>query len=75
LEEYADTEVAMKVVMNVFRPILFPLMAGKPSDIEGARKGFQEDVPKRFDPQPLRPHRQPMLLLRTYVSWADLAFA
>lgn len=49
LEEYADTEVAMRVGMNVFRPILFPLMAGKPSDIEAARKGFQQDLPTRFD--------------------------
>ncbi|MEG9862660.1 MAG: glutathione S-transferase family protein [Parvularculales bacterium] len=49
LEEYADTELAMNVGMNIFRPILFPLMAGKESDLETARKGFNEKLPPRLD--------------------------
>ena len=49
LEEYADTELAAPAGMHVFRPILFPRMAGKESDLEAARKGFTEILPPRFD--------------------------
>lgn len=48
-EEYADTELAGNVGMHVFRPILFPRMAGKESDLEAARKGFTEILPEKFD--------------------------
>ncbi|XOV86848.1 MAG: glutathione S-transferase family protein [Pseudomonadota bacterium] len=49
IEEYADTELAGSVGMHVFRPILFPRMAGKDSDLDAARKGFNEILPTRFD--------------------------
>ncbi len=49
LEEYADTELAQPVGMQLFRPILFPRMAGKKSDIETAKKTWNEILPKHFD--------------------------
>ncbi len=49
LEEYADTELAQVVGMHVFRPILFPRMAGQESDLEAAKKGFTEILPKKLD--------------------------
>ncbi|MGE0624873.1 MAG: glutathione S-transferase family protein [Pseudomonadales bacterium] len=39
LEEYADSEVAMPLGMQVFRPILFPRFQGKESDLATAKKG------------------------------------
>lgn len=49
IEEYADTEVAAPLGMQIFRPVLFPRMAGKESDLETARKGYNEAMPRRFD--------------------------
>jgi len=49
LEEYADTELAQPVGMQLFRPILFPRMAGTESDIETAKKTWNEILPKHFD--------------------------
>lgn len=49
LEEYADTEVAMHLGMQIFRPLVFPLIAGKQSDVDTAKKAFQEVLPSRFD--------------------------
>lgn len=49
LEEYADTEVAMPVGLNVFRPIIFPKFQGKESDVEAAKKGWNEILPPKFD--------------------------
>lgn len=49
LEEYADTEVAMPLGMNIFRPIMFPRFQGKESDVETAKKGWNEILPPRFD--------------------------
>ncbi|MDZ7684725.1 MAG: glutathione S-transferase family protein [Gammaproteobacteria bacterium] len=46
IEEYADTELAGVVGMHVFRPILFPRMAGKESDLDAARMGFNEMLPR-----------------------------
>ena len=37
-EEWADTELAGKVGMGIFRPILFPRFQGKESDIPAAKK-------------------------------------
>lgn len=49
LEEYADTELAQPLGMKLFRPILFPRFSGQASDIETARKTYQEVLPRRFD--------------------------
>jgi glutathione S-transferase len=49
LEEYADTELAMPLGMQLFRPILFPRMAGKESDLDTARKTWNETLPRHFD--------------------------
>ena len=47
LEEYADSEMAQPVGMQLFRPILFPRMAGKESDLDTARKTWNERLPSR----------------------------
>ena len=49
LEEYADTEVAGPLGMQVFRPIMFPRFQGRESDLDTARKGWNEALPARFD--------------------------
>lgn len=49
LEEYADTELALPLGMKLFRPVLFPRFSGQASDIETARKTYQEVLPRRFD--------------------------
>ena len=48
-EEYADSELALKVGMNLFRPIFFPRMTGGEPDLEAARKGWNEKLPPLFD--------------------------
>jgi len=49
MEEYADTVMAMPIGLNFFRPLMFPLFSGKPSDIETAREASQEKFPPLFD--------------------------
>ena len=49
LEEYADTEVAGPLGMQIFRPVMFPRFQGQESDIDTARKGWNEALPPRFD--------------------------
>ena len=49
LEEYADTELAQPTGMQLFRPIVFPRIAGKESDLQTARKTWQETLPRHFD--------------------------
>lgn len=49
IEEFADSEVAMPLGMQVFRPLIFPKFQGKESDIETAKKGWNEVLPKKFD--------------------------
>lgn len=49
IEEYADTVIAMPAGMDFFRPIIFPLFAGKPSDLEKARQTWHEKFPPLFD--------------------------
>ena len=48
-EEYADTVLAMTVGMELFRPIIFPLFGGQPSDVDTAKKTWAEKLPKMFD--------------------------
>ena len=49
LEEYADTELAQPTGMQLFRPIVFPRIAGEESDVDTARKTWQETLPRHFD--------------------------
>jgi glutathione S-transferase len=35
--------------MQIFRPIMFPRFQGKESDLETARKGWNETLPPHFD--------------------------
>lgn len=48
-EEFADSELAGVIGMHIFRPIFFPLLAGGESDVEAARKGFNEILPGKLD--------------------------
>lgn len=48
-EEYADTSIAMPLGMGLFRPIIFPRFAGKESDLDTARKTWNETLPPLFD--------------------------
>ena len=48
-EEYADTVLAMTAGLELFRPIIFPLFGGQPSDVETAKKTWEEKLPKMFD--------------------------
>ena len=41
LEEVADTDLANKVGMLVFRPVFFNIMANKEADIKSAKEGFE----------------------------------
>ncbi|NWG45957.1 MAG: glutathione S-transferase family protein [Alphaproteobacteria bacterium] len=49
IEEYADSVLGPTVGMGIFRPILFPRFAGKPSDLDTARKTWSETLPSIFD--------------------------
>jgi len=49
LEEYADSELALPLGMKLFRPILFPRLTGKESDLDTARQTYNEVLPKLFD--------------------------
>lgn len=49
IEEYCDTSFAMPLGMGLFRPVLFPLFAGKESDLDKARKTWNEALPPVFD--------------------------
>ena len=42
LEEVADTELASKIGLGVFRPVLFNLFSGKPANYDEADAGFAE---------------------------------
>ena len=48
-EEYADSELAARIGMGVFRPILFPRFQGKDPDVERARKTLTDELPPLFD--------------------------
>jgi glutathione S-transferase len=49
LEEYADSEFAGRVGIGIFRPMIFPKMQGKDSDVETARKTLETQLPPIFD--------------------------
>ena len=48
IEEYADTIFAMEIGMGLFRPIIFPLFAGKEVDRETASKTWSDKLPIMF---------------------------
>jgi glutathione S-transferase len=49
LEEYADTELANRVGMGIFRPAVMSALMGKAPDLERARKTLNEELPPLFD--------------------------
>lgn len=49
IEEYADSDTAMKVGMGVFRPVIFNPMQGKEPDTDAADKAMAEMLPPTFD--------------------------
>ncbi|MEM9310960.1 MAG: glutathione S-transferase family protein [Pseudomonadota bacterium] len=48
-EEFADTNLAMTIGMEVFRPIVFPAFGGNPPDLEKAKAGWNEKLPPIWD--------------------------
>ena len=48
-EEYADSELAMRVGLGLFRPMVMARMFGKEPDVETARKTVREQLPPLFD--------------------------
>jgi glutathione S-transferase len=49
IEEWADSLLAGPVGMGMFRPMIFPAMAGKDPDVDTARKTLTETLPPLFD--------------------------
>jgi len=49
VEEYADSELAARIGIGMFRPMIFPPMSGKERDVDRARKTLAEDMPPFFD--------------------------
>ena len=49
IEEFADSELAARVGMGLFRPMVMVRLAGKDPDVERARKTLAEDLPPLFD--------------------------
>ena len=48
-EEYMDTGFAMTLGLELFRPIVFPIFKGEASDVDTAKKTWNEKLPKYFD--------------------------
>jgi glutathione S-transferase len=48
-EEYADTEMAMRIGLGVFRTVMFPQMAGKEPDFASALEVIREKLPPIHD--------------------------
>lgn len=49
LEEYADTEMAMRIGLGVFRPVIFPQMGGKEADFDSALETIRTRLPAIHD--------------------------
>jgi len=49
IEEFCDSDMAMKVGMGIFRPVIFNAMQGKDPDLETAEKAMTESLPPVFD--------------------------
>ncbi len=74
LEEYADTELAGRVGLGLFRPLVMAKMFGKQPDVERARKTLREDLPPIFDYLEASIAGHQFLLAETF-SIADIAVA
>lgn len=48
-EEYADSELASRIGLGLFRPIVMAPMFGRQPDLERARKTLYQDLPPLFD--------------------------
>jgi len=48
-EEWADSELAARIGMGIFRPIMFPRFQGKDSDVATAAKTWKESLPPLLD--------------------------
>jgi glutathione S-transferase len=48
-EEYADSELAGRIGMGVFRPVVFPMFAKQEPDLDKARKTVNESLPPLSD--------------------------
>ena len=48
-EEYADFELAMRVGLGIFRPLVLARFFGQEPDVERARKTIREELPPIFD--------------------------
>jgi glutathione S-transferase len=48
-EEYADSELALRVGMGMFRPLVVARLLGQEPDVERGRKTLREDLPPLFD--------------------------
>lgn len=42
IEEVADSELAARIGMGVFRPVFFNIATGKEADLESSKKGFEK---------------------------------
>jgi glutathione S-transferase len=49
LEEYADSELASRIGLGMFRPLVVARLLGKEPDVERGRKTMREDLPPLFD--------------------------
>ncbi len=74
LEEYADTELAGRVGLGLFRPLVMAKMFGKQPDVERARKTLREDLPPIFDYLEASIAGHQFLLAETF-GIADIAVA
>ena len=48
-EEYADSELATRVGLGLFRPLVMAKLFGKEPDVDRARKTLREELPPVFD--------------------------
>ncbi len=49
LEEFCDSELAGRIGMGLFRPLVMAKMMGRDPDVDRARKTLNEDLPPLFD--------------------------
>ena len=49
LEEWADTELAGRIGLGMFRPLVVQRLLGRPPDVAHARRTFREELPPLFD--------------------------
>jgi len=74
IEEYADSELAGRIGLGLFRPMVMARMFGREPDVERARKTLREDLPPLFDHLEKSVEGRPFLLGDT-LGIADVAVA